>query len=83
MMKTPFVILRAETRKPHRGQNPSFGVGAGKDFAEAVDKTANALMNAQVAVYPIDESGLQKEQPFLHDQHDAQPGGPDWWKGLL
>lgn len=42
-------------------QNPSFGVGAGKDFTEAVDKTANALMNAQVAVYPIDESGLQKD----------------------
>jgi VWFA-related protein len=42
-------------------QNPSFSVGAGKDVAEAVDKTANALMNAQVAVYPIDESGLQKD----------------------
>src|SRR5262249_55482183 len=42
-------------------QNQSFSVGAGKDFAEAVDKTANALMNAQVAVYPIDESGLQKD----------------------
>jgi VWFA-related protein len=37
------------------------GQGTGKDFEEAVEKTANALMNAQVAVYPIDESGVLKD----------------------
>jgi VWFA-related protein len=36
------------------------GQGTGKDFEEAVEKTANALMNAQVAVYPIDESGVNR-----------------------
>jgi VWFA-related protein len=40
---------------------PSFGRGSGKDFQEAVEKVANALMNAQVAVYPIDESGVDKD----------------------
>jgi VWFA-related protein len=43
------------------GQVPSFGRGSGKDFQEAVEKVANALMNAQVAVYPIDESGVLKD----------------------
>jgi VWFA-related protein len=38
----------------------SFTTGAGKDFDEEVEKVANALMNAQVAVYPVDASGLQK-----------------------
>jgi VWFA-related protein len=42
------------------GQNPSTGRGSGKDFQEAVEKISNALMNAQVAVYPIDESGVDK-----------------------
>jgi VWFA-related protein len=42
-------------------QNPSFGRGSGKDFQAEIEKVANALMNAQVAVYPIDESGLQKD----------------------
>ncbi|HEY2390930.1 MAG TPA: VWA domain-containing protein, partial [Candidatus Angelobacter sp.] len=43
------------------GRMPSFGRGSGKDFEEAVEKTANALMNAQIAVYPIDESGVLKD----------------------
>jgi VWFA-related protein len=43
------------------GRVPSFGRGSGKDFQEAVEKVANALMNAQVAVYPIDESGVLKD----------------------
>jgi VWFA-related protein len=42
------------------GQQPSFGRGSGDDFRAAVEKVANALMNAQVAVYPIDESGVDK-----------------------
>jgi VWFA-related protein len=43
------------------GQNPSTGRGSGDDFRAAVEKVANALMNAQVAVYPIDESGVDKD----------------------
>jgi VWFA-related protein len=43
------------------GRVPSFGRGSGKDFQEAVEKVANALMNAQVAVYPIDELGVLKD----------------------
>jgi VWFA-related protein len=39
----------------------SFKSGAGKDFDAEVQKVANALMNAQVAVYPVDASGLQKD----------------------
>jgi VWFA-related protein len=41
-------------------ESSSFGRGSGKDFQAAVEKVANALMNAQVAVYPIDESGVDK-----------------------
>ncbi|HZI58541.1 MAG TPA: VWA domain-containing protein [Verrucomicrobiae bacterium] len=39
----------------------SFKSGVGKDFDAEVQKVANALMNAQVAVYPVDASGLQKD----------------------
>lgn len=39
----------------------SFKSGAGKDFDDEVEKVANALMNAQVAMYPVDASGLQKD----------------------
>jgi VWFA-related protein len=45
---------------PTMAQSQSFSTGAGKDFDEEVEKAANALMNAQVAVYPVDASGLQK-----------------------
>jgi hypothetical protein len=43
------------------GQSSSLGRGSGKDFEEALEKTSNALMNAQIAVYPIDESGVLKD----------------------
>ena len=39
----------------------SFSNGTGKDFDAEVQKVANALMNAQVAMYPVDASGLQKD----------------------
>lgn len=39
----------------------SFSSGTGKDFDAEVQKVANALMNAQVAMYPVDASGLQKD----------------------
>jgi len=39
----------------------SFSSGAGKDFDAEVERVANALMNAQVAVYPVDAAGLQKD----------------------
>ncbi|HWF04071.1 MAG TPA: VWA domain-containing protein [Candidatus Angelobacter sp.] len=37
------------------------GQGTGKDFEKAVEKAANALMNAQIAVYPIDETGVLRD----------------------
>src|SRR4029077_16024701 len=40
---------------------PSFRSGSDRDFEVEVEKLANALMNAQVAVYPVDASGLQKD----------------------
>jgi VWFA-related protein len=43
--------------------NPYFKTsGQTGDFMAAVMKVANQLMNAQVAVYPIDAAGLSKEQ---------------------
>jgi len=38
-----------------------FSSGAGKDFDAEVERVANALMNAQVAVYPVDASGLKRD----------------------
>jgi VWFA-related protein len=42
--------------------NPNFKFAEPGDFMAAVMKVANQLMNAQVAVYPIDAAGLSKEQ---------------------
>jgi VWFA-related protein len=42
--------------------NPNFKSSETGDFMAAVMKVANQLMNAQVAVYPIDAAGLSKEQ---------------------
>lgn len=50
----------ASPAPPTMAMSSSFSSGAGKDFDEEVEKVANALMNAQVAVYPVDASGLQK-----------------------
>jgi VWFA-related protein len=44
--------------------NPNFKSGETGDFMAAVMKVANQLMNAQVAVYPIDAAGLSKEVRF-------------------
>lgn len=43
---------------------PYFKSSQTGDFMAAVMKVANQLMNAQVAVYPIDAAGLSKEQHF-------------------
>ncbi|HEY7403254.1 MAG TPA: VWA domain-containing protein [Candidatus Angelobacter sp.] len=42
-------------------QMQGFKSGQGQDFDAAVEKVANALMNAQIAVYPIDAAGLKKD----------------------
>jgi VWFA-related protein len=42
--------------------NPNFKSGEPGDFMAAVMKVANQLMNAKVAVYPIDAAGLSKEE---------------------
>jgi VWFA-related protein len=51
----------ASPAPPTMGMSTSFTTGAGKDFDQEVEKVANALMNAQIAVYPVDASGLQKD----------------------
>ena len=51
----------ASPAPPTMAMSSSFTTGAGKDFDKEVEKVANALMNAQVAVYPVDASGLQKD----------------------
>jgi len=50
------------TYGPGIAGNPNFKSGEPGDFMAAVMKVANQLMNAQVAVYPIDAAGLSKEQ---------------------
>jgi len=47
---------------PGMAGNPNFKSSEAGDFMAAVMKVANQLMNAQVAVYPIDAAGLSKEQ---------------------
>jgi VWFA-related protein len=49
---------------PGLAGNPNSNTGQGGDFMAAVMKVANQLMNAQIAVYPIDAGGLSKEQRF-------------------
>lgn len=49
---------------PGMAGNPNFKSGETGDFMAAVMKVANQLMNAQVAVYPIDAAGLSKEVRF-------------------
>ena len=51
----------ASPAPPTMAMSSSFQSGAGSDFDAVVEKVANALMNAQVAVYPVDASGLQKD----------------------
>jgi hypothetical protein len=49
---------------PGMAGNPNYKSSEPGDFMAAVMKVANQLMNAQVAVYPIDAAGLSKEQRF-------------------
>lgn len=56
----PFSGSAAPPTPQTMAMSQSFSSGTGKDFDEEVEKVANALMNAQVAVYPVDASGLQK-----------------------
>jgi VWFA-related protein len=51
----------ASPAPPTMAMSSSFSTGAGKDFDAEVEKAANALMNAQVAVYPVDASGLKRD----------------------
>jgi VWFA-related protein len=51
----------ASPAPPTAAMSSSFTTGAGKDFDQEVEKVANELMNAQVALYPVDASGLQKD----------------------
>jgi VWFA-related protein len=58
---TPMCSSCAAPIPPTVGQSTSFNLGLSKDFNAEVEKVANALMDAQVAVYPVDASGLQKD----------------------
>ena len=49
---------------PGMAGDPNFKSNDTGDFMAAVVKVANQLMNAQVAVYPIDTAGLSKEARF-------------------
>ena len=51
----------APTTQTTMAMEPSFRSGADRDFEKEVAKLANAFMNAQVAMYPVDASGLQKD----------------------
>ncbi|HLY93089.1 MAG TPA: VWA domain-containing protein [Candidatus Angelobacter sp.] len=51
----------ASPAPPTMAMSSSFSSGAGKDFDAEVEKVANALMNAQVALYPVDASGLKRD----------------------
>ena len=51
----------ASPAPPTVAMSQSFTTGAGKDFDAEVEKVANALMNAQVAMYPVDASGLKRD----------------------
>jgi VWFA-related protein len=62
---------------PGGGQSPSTitdltraGGGTLKDYAELVKKVADAMMTAQVAVYPVDAAGVGKND-HLASQHTA------------
>jgi VWFA-related protein len=60
--------------RPVRSPPNSFGNmvtgGAFKDFSSLVKKVAESMMNAQVAVYPVDAAGVGKND-HLASQHTA------------
>jgi VWFA-related protein len=51
---------------PDAGNNPFAGI---RDYADQVKLVANVLMDAQVAVYPMDVRGLQANQVFSASQN--------------
>jgi VWFA-related protein len=55
---------------PDTGNNPFGGI---RDYAEQVKFVANALTDAQVAVYPMDVRGLQANQVFAASQNVSRP----------
>ena len=58
----PFDALRgpAQAGMAQASQSPNSVLWANSDYAAQVRQVANALMNAQVAVYPIDAAGVGK-----------------------
>lgn len=58
----PFDTLRGagQAGVAQASQSPNSTMWANSDYAAMVRKVANALMNAQVAVYPIDAAGVGK-----------------------
>lgn len=57
----PFGAKPISPAPPTMAMSKSFSIGSGKDLDAEVEKVANALMNAQVAMYPVDSSGLGKD----------------------
>jgi VWFA-related protein len=55
---------------PGTGNNPFAGI---RDFADQVKLVANALTDAQVAVYPMDIRGLQTQQSLSASQNVSRP----------
>ena len=55
---------------PDTGNNPFAGI---RDYADQVKLVANALTDAQVAVYPMDVRGLQAQQSFSASQNVSRP----------
>ena len=55
---------------PDTGNNPFAG---GREYTEEVRNVANALTDAQVAVYPMDVRGVQAQQTFAASQSVSRP----------
>ena len=55
---------------PETGNNP---FGGQREYSEQVKAVANALTDAQVAVYPMDVRGLQAQQSLSASQSISQP----------
>jgi VWFA-related protein len=55
---------------PDTGNNP---FGGGREYTDQVKAAANALTDAQVAVYPMDVRGLQPQQSLSASQNVSRP----------
>jgi len=61
----PFTSKGAGPIVPATAANdPSFRNGTDRDFVEEVEKVANLMMSAQVAIYPVDAAGLERTNRF-------------------